>query len=103
MYHILRILVWGIVGILIGLFALLAFAIAMPVLLRGLLESRTVSESIRAAARSLMAGLGGLGSAIFGLIIAIVIILVLMAIGLDRKSTRLNSSHSRASRMPSSA
>lgn len=82
-YHILKILVWGVVGILIALFALLAFAVVMPVVLRGLLGSSTMSESLREAARSMMAGLGSLGSAIFGLIIAIVVILVLMAISLE--------------------
>jgi putative membrane protein len=90
-YHILRVLVWGIVGILLAMVALLVLAIIMPFLLRVLLESGSASESIRQVARSLIVGLGGLGSAIFGLIIAFVIILILMSIGLailERTSTR---------------
>jgi uncharacterized membrane protein len=86
-YHILKALVWAIVGILIAIFALLAFAIVTPVVLRGLLESSTVSESIREAARSLMAGLGGLGSAVLGLMIAFIVILVIIAIGLEMLKT----------------
>jgi uncharacterized membrane protein len=81
-YHVIRVLVWGVVGILLAAVALLVFAIMMPFPLRGLLESGSVSESARQLARSLMVGLGGLGSAIFGLIIAIIMILVLMAIAL---------------------
>ena len=81
-YHILRVLVWGFVGILLATVALLVLAIIMPFLLRALLESGSASESIRQVARSLIVGLGGLGSAIFGLIIAIVVILILMSIGL---------------------
>lgn len=73
---------WGVVGILLAAVALLVLANMMPFLLRGLLESGSVSESARQLARSLMVGLGGLGSAIFGLIIAIIVILVLMAIAL---------------------
>ena len=73
---------WGIVGILLAMVALLVLAIIMPFFLRGLLESGSMSESLRQASRILIVGLGGLGSAIFGLIIAIVIILILMSIGL---------------------
>ena len=81
-YRILRVLVWGVVGILLAMVALLALAIMMPFLFRALLESGSVGESVGQAARSIMLTLGGLGSAIFDLIIALVVILVLMAIGL---------------------
>jgi uncharacterized membrane protein len=81
-YHVLRVLVWGIVGIFLAVVALLVLAIMMPFFLRALFESGSVSESLRQASRILIVGLGGLGSAIFGLIIAIVIILILMSIGL---------------------
>jgi uncharacterized membrane protein len=81
-YRVLRVLVWGVVGILLAMVALLVLAIMMPFFLRPLLESGSVSESLRQAFRSLIAGLGGLGSAIFGLIIALIVILILMAIGL---------------------
>ena len=73
---------WGFVGILLATVALLVLAIIMPFLSRALVDSGSVSESIRQVARSLIVGLGGLGSAIFGLIIAIVVILILMSIGL---------------------
>jgi uncharacterized membrane protein len=86
-YHVLKALVWAIVGILIAIFALLAFAIVTPVLLRGLLESSTVSESIREAARSLMEGLDGLGSAVLGLIVAFIVILIIVSIGLEMLRT----------------
>ncbi len=62
--------------------ALLALAIITPFMLRVLFESGSAGETLRQAARGLIVGLGSLGSAIFGLIIAIVIILILMAIGL---------------------
>lgn len=81
-YHILRVLVWGVVGILLATVALLVLAIIMPFFLRALLESGSVSESLRQAFRSLIVGLGGLGSAIFELIIALIVILILMGIGL---------------------
>ena len=90
-YRVLRVLVWGVVGILLAMVTLLVLAIIMPFLLRALLESGSVGESLRQGARSLMVGLGGLGSAIFGLIIALVAILILMAIGLailERTPTR---------------
>jgi uncharacterized membrane protein len=91
-YHILRVLVFGVVGILLLMVALVVFAIMTPFLFRALLESGSVSESVKQAARSMMLGLGGLGSAIFGVIIALVVILVLMAIGLtilERTPSRL--------------
>ena len=81
-YHILRVLVFGVVGILLLMVALLALAIMMPFLFRALLDSGSVSESMSQAVRSIMLGLGGLGSAVFDLIIALVVILVLMVIGL---------------------
>jgi uncharacterized membrane protein len=81
-YHVLKVLVWGFVGILLAMVALLVLAIIMPFLLRALLESGSASESVTQAARSLIVGLGGLGSAIFSLITAIVIILILMLVGL---------------------
>lgn len=81
-YRVLKVLVWGVVGILLAMLALLGLGIIMPFLLRALLESGSVSESIRQGARSMMVGLGALGSAIFTLIIAIVVILILMSIGL---------------------
>jgi putative membrane protein len=81
-YHVLRVLVWGIVGILLATVALLVLAITVPFFFRVLVESGSLSDSLRQASRSLIVGLGGLGSAIFGLIIALVIILILMAIGL---------------------
>ena len=81
-YRILRVLVWGVVGVLLAMVALLAFAIMMPFLFRVLLQSGSVGESVAQAARSIMLTLGGLGSAIFDLIIVLVVILVLMAIGL---------------------
>ena len=81
-YHVLRVLVWGVVGILLAMVALLGLAIIMPFFLRALLDSGSVSESLRQASRSLIVGLRGLGSAIFGLIIALIVILILMAIGL---------------------
>jgi uncharacterized membrane protein len=81
-YHILKVLAWGIAGILLAMVALLVLAIIMPFLFRSLLESGSASESVTQAVRSIMLGLGGLGSAVFGLIIALVVILILMAIGL---------------------
>jgi uncharacterized membrane protein len=81
-YHVLKVLVWGVVAILLAMVALLALGVMMPFFLRTFLESGSVSQSLREGAKSLLLGLGGLGSAIFGLIIAIVIILVLMSVGL---------------------
>jgi putative membrane protein len=81
-HHVLRVLVWGIVAILLATLALLVLAIMMPFFLRALLESGSVSDSLRQASRNLLVGLGGLGSAIFSLIIALIVILILMAIGL---------------------
>ena len=79
---VLRALVWGVVGILLAIVTLLALAIIVPFFLRVLLESGSLSESLKQASRSLIVVLGGLGSAIFELIIALVVILILMAIGL---------------------
>lgn len=73
---------WGFVGILLAMVALLVLAIIMPFLLRALLASSSASGSVTQAAQSLIVGLGGLGSAIFGLIIAIIAVFVLMLIGL---------------------
>jgi putative membrane protein len=90
-HRVLRVLVWGIVGIFLAMLALLALAIVMPFFLRTLLESTSASESLSQASTSLMVGLGGLGSAIFGLIFGLVVVLVLMAIGLailERTPTR---------------
>jgi len=90
-YRILRVLVWGVVGILLAMVALLAFAIMIPFLFRALIESGSVGQSVGQAARSIMLGLGSLGSAIFNLIIALVVILVFMVIGLvilERTSSR---------------
>ena len=81
-YHILRVLVWGVVGILLAAVALVVLGIMMPFLFRALLESGSASESLRQGARTLMTGLGALGTAIFTLIIALIVILILMAIGL---------------------
>ena len=81
-YHVLRVLVWGIVGILLAMVALLALATIMPFFLGALLESGSTGESLRQAFRGMIVGLGSLGSAIFGLIIALVVVLILMAIGL---------------------
>jgi putative membrane protein len=74
--------VWGVVGILLATVALLAFAIIMPFFLRALLESGSVSQSLTQASRSLMVVLGGLGPAIYGLIIVLVVVLILLVIGL---------------------
>ena len=81
-YHVLRVLVWGVVGILLATVALLVLAIMMPFFLRALLESGSVSQSLAQASRSLMAVLGGLGPAMYGLIIALVVVLILLVIGL---------------------
>lgn len=81
-YRVLKVLVWGFVGILLAMVALLVLAFIMPFLLRGLMESGSATESIIPSARSLMVGLGALGSAIFSLVIVIVIILILAAIAL---------------------
>jgi uncharacterized membrane protein len=81
-HHVLRVMVWGFVGILLAMVALLILVIIMPFLLRALLESGSASGSVTEAARILMVGLGGLGSAIFNLIIAFVIALILMLVGL---------------------
>jgi putative membrane protein len=81
-YRVLRALVWGVVGILLATVALLALAIIGPFFLRVLLESGSLSGSLRQASRILITGLGGLGSAIFGSIIALVVVLILMAVGL---------------------
>ena len=73
---------WGVVGILLAVVALLVLAIIGPFFLRVLLESGSLSGSLRQASRILITGLGGLGSAIFELIIALIVILILLAIGL---------------------
>lgn len=83
LYRVIRVLVWGIVGILLAAVALLVVAIMMPVLLRGVIESGSLTEPAKQLARSLMVGLGGLGSAVFGLIVALIVILILAAIGLS--------------------
>ena len=81
-YHILRVLVWGIVGILLATIALLVLAIVTPFLLRTFLESGLATDSVTQGARALLMSFGGLGSAIFGVIIALIVVLILMAIGL---------------------
>jgi putative membrane protein len=81
-YRVLRVLVWGIVGILLSMIALLALVIVGPFFMRTLLESASLSGSLGQASRSLIVGLGSLGSAIFGLIFALVVVLILMGIGL---------------------
>ena len=81
-HRILKALAWGIVGILLAVIALLVLTFTLPFLLGGLLETGSVSESVRRGAQSVIQGLGSLGSAVFGLIIALVVILVLIAVGL---------------------
>ena len=81
-HHVLRVLVWGVVGILLATVALLVLAIMMPFFLRALLESASVSQSLTQASRSLIVVLGGLGPAMYGLIIALVVVLILLVIGL---------------------
>jgi putative membrane protein len=81
-HHVLRVLVWGVVGILLATVALLVLAIMMPFFLRALVESGSVSQSLTQASRSLMVVLGGLSPAIYGLIIALVVVLILLGISL---------------------
>jgi len=81
-HRILRVLAWGIVGVLLAVIALLVLAVTLPFLLGELLETGSVSESVRRGAQSLIQGLGSLGPAVFGLIIALVVILVLLCVGL---------------------
>ena len=81
-YRVLKVLVWGVVGILLAVIALLVLAVAMPFLLSGLLESGVMSDGMRRLTQSMMTGLGSLGPAVFGLIIALVVILILMSVGL---------------------
>jgi uncharacterized membrane protein len=81
-HHVLRVLLWALTGILLTAVTLLVLATIMPAFSRAWLQLGSVSESFREASRSMMVGLGDLGSAIFGLIFAIVVILILVGIGL---------------------
>jgi uncharacterized membrane protein len=81
-HRILRVLAWGVVGIFLAAAALLVIAFMMPLFFGTLLQSGAVSESAVRSARSLVASIGSLGSAMFNLIIALVVILILLAVGL---------------------
>ena len=67
-------------GIIMALFAILVFALILPAALRVLREPDSLGESVRQAAQALAGGLGGLVSAIFGLLTLIIVVWVFAAL-----------------------
>ena len=90
-------------ALIILIFNMLYFQITSPAFLLVSLEIPTVSTLLRGQfwfyflSLSLTAAAATLAFAVFGRLV------VAAGIATDRKSTRLNSSHSQQSRMPSSA